>query len=109
MRLTICHLSDIHFDHSKNILLDRQKKLCDAILQDAFKRDFIIFIVSGDISQSGQEEEYKIAHKFFMEIKEYLIKKKEIKVLFFSHLEIMIVIFQMRKEIKMITCEEIIF
>lgn len=83
MRLTICHLSDIHFDHSKNILLDRQKKLCDAILQDAFKRDFIIFIVSGDISQSGQEEEYKIAHKFFMEIKEYLIKKKEIKVLFF--------------------------
>lgn len=53
MRITICHLSDIHFATCENTILEKQKKLCDAILQDALKKDVIIFIVSGDIAQSG--------------------------------------------------------
>lgn len=83
MRITICHLSDIHFATCENTILEKQKKLCDAILQDALKKDVIIFIVSGDIAQSGQEHEYEIAYNFFTEIQEYLEKKKELKVLFF--------------------------
>ena len=61
MRITFCHLSDIHFATCENTILEKQKKLCDAILQDALKKDVIIFIVSGDIAQSGQEHEYEIA------------------------------------------------
>lgn len=83
MRITICHLSDIHFGNDGNTLLDKQEKLCNAILQDALKKDIVIFIVSGDIAQSGQEKEYEIAYDFFTEIEEYLVKRKELRVLFF--------------------------
>lgn len=83
MRATICHLSDIHFGNDGNTLLQKQENLCNAILQDALKRDIIIFIVSGDIAQSGQREEYELAYNFFTEIQEYLGKRKEIRSLFF--------------------------
>ena len=83
MRITICHLSDIHFAINGNTILEKQEKLCNAILQDALKKDIIIFIVSGDIAQSGQANEYEIAYNFFTEIQEYLEMKKEIRVLFF--------------------------
>ena len=83
MRITICHLSDIHFAVDGNTILEKQEKLCNAILQDALKKDIIIFIVSGDIAQSGQANEYGIAYNFFTEIQEYLEKKKELRVLFF--------------------------
>lgn len=83
MKITICHFSDIHFGNDGNTLLEKQEKLCNAILQDARKRDVIIFLVSGDIAQSGQKAEYEVAYNFFTEIQEYLEKKKELRVLFF--------------------------
>ena len=63
MRITICHLSDIHFAVDGNTILEKQEKLCNAILQDALKKEVIIFIVSGDIAQSGQAKEYEIVYK----------------------------------------------
>ncbi len=83
MRITICHLSDIHFGNSGNTILEKQRKICDAILQNALKKDIILFIISGDIAQSGQEEEYVIAYNFFTEIQDCLVKRKELRVLFF--------------------------
>lgn len=83
MRITICHFSDIHFGNTGNTILEKQEKLCNAILQDALKKDVVIFIVSGDIAQSGQAIEYEIAYNFFTEIQDYLVKRKELKVLFF--------------------------
>lgn len=83
MRITICHLSDIHFATEKNSILEKKEKLCNAILQDALKRDLIIFIVSGDIAQSGQTAEYEIAYNFFTDIQEYLQNKKGLRALFF--------------------------
>ena len=47
------------------------------------KRDLIIFIVSGDIAQSGQTAEYEIAYNFFTDIQEYLQNKKGLRALFF--------------------------
>lgn len=43
MRITICHLSDIHFAVDGNTILEKQEKLCNAILQDALKKEVIIF------------------------------------------------------------------
>lgn len=83
MRITICHLSDIHFALNNNSLLEKQEKMCDAILQDAKKNDVIIFIISGDIAQSGQATEYEIALDFFVRIQEYLLSAKSINSLFF--------------------------
>ena len=83
MRITICHLSDIHFGISENSLLDKQEKLCNAILQNALKEDIVIFIVTGDIAQSGQVKEYEVAVNFFIELQDYLSKQKAIKSLFF--------------------------
>ena len=83
MRITICHLSDIHFGLDGNTILEKQEKLCDAILQNALKKDIVLFIVTGDIAQSGQEEEYSIAMDFFLDVKEYLEKRKSLRILFF--------------------------
>jgi len=90
MRLTICHLSDIHFEGSE-----------DVILQDALKKDVIFFIISGDIAQSGQKEQYLIALDFFTDIQSKLKDCKSISSYFFFLLGIMIVILQIGRGIKM--------
>lgn len=83
MRITICHLSDIHFSTTGNALLDKKENLCNAILEHAMKKDLIVFIVSGDIAQAGLSKEYEIALDFFIYLKEYLERRKELRVLFF--------------------------
>ena len=83
MRITICHFSDIHFGEDGNTVLEKKEKICNAILQNALKRDIVLFIVSGDIAQAGQKKEYEIALNFFMEVQEYLERRKELRILFF--------------------------
>lgn len=101
MRLTICHLSDIHFEGSENVVLEKKEMICDVILQDALKKDVIFFIISGDIAQSGQKEQYLIALDFFTDIQSKLKDCKSISSYFFFLLGIMIVILQIGRGIKM--------
>ena len=78
MRLQICHLSDIHFNKDNNAIEKKKDKFCSAILKNAFKGENVLFLISGDIAQSGYVEEYNIAHAFFSNIKEELYKQKNI-------------------------------
>lgn len=83
MRLTICHLSDIHFEGTEDAVLEKKEMICDVILQDALKKDVIFFIISGDIAQSGQKEQYLIALDFFTDIQSKLKDSKSISSYFF--------------------------
>ncbi len=83
MRLTICHLSDIHLDGQEDSIIEKRDKICDAILQDALKKDVIFFIVSGDVVQGGQAEQYEIAIDFFAGIQNRLEDSKSISSFFF--------------------------
>ena len=82
MRLQICHLSDIHFNRENNAIEKKKTKFCSAILKNALKGENILFLISGDIAQSGDVEEYNIAHAFFSYIKEELYKQKNINSYF---------------------------
>ncbi len=65
MRLTLIHLSDIHFSDGKNSLEARLDKLAAAISSvDPLARDYLI-ILSGDIANTGQRAEYEKAILFF--------------------------------------------
>lgn len=83
MRLQICHLSDIHFLDKNNSLISKQESLCRAILESSFKNEKILFLISGDIAQSGMGQQYDVAFEFFTYIKNKLTKEKNIISYFF--------------------------
>jgi len=83
MKFTFCHLSDIHFKNSNNYISEKKDAICDAILEDCLKNELIIFLVTGDIAQSCQSEEYEIALDFFVTIQEKLKSSKNISTVYF--------------------------
>ena len=83
MRLQICHLSDIHFLDKNNSLISKQESLCRAILESSFKNQKILFLISGDIAQSGMGQQYDVDFEFFTYIKNKLTKEKNIISYFF--------------------------
>ncbi|MDD7803004.1 metallophosphoesterase [Ralstonia solanacearum] len=65
MKIVILHLSDIHINNYSHPILDRWEKICatsNALLPDARA---VFVVVTGDIAQSGSEEEYQLAGTFF--------------------------------------------
>ena len=91
MRLQICHLSDIHFLDKNNSIISKQESLCRAILESSFKNEKILFLISGDIAQSGMGQQYDVAFEFFTYIKNKLTKEKILFPISFSLQGIMIV------------------
>ena len=82
MRTSICHISDIHFKIGENAILNKMSQLSNAILQNLHKNDFVLFFITGDIAQSGSENEYLIALDFILYLKEQLFKAKNIRSYF---------------------------
>lgn len=84
MEYSIIHLSDIHFidEESKNFILDRASKIVEIIHSVAYSTDVLI-VVSGDIAQSGKQEEYQVASVFFSNIKTQLEERgKKVEFVF---------------------------
>lgn len=75
MQFGIVHFSDIHFKKANNSILKKTTNICDAIVSKAIECRNIIFIISGDIAFSGNNEEYSEAFVFLEEIKETLLKR----------------------------------
>ncbi|MDD5530987.1 MAG: metallophosphoesterase [bacterium] len=58
MKIMIVHLSDLHLKSEGNIILTRQKQICNAIQNMTFGMDKIFIVISGDVAYSGKETEY---------------------------------------------------
>ncbi len=65
MRVQIVHLSDIHFRKAGNPVVQVLDQLVQAVNSADPSASLILVVVSGDIAQSGQPAEYRVALQFF--------------------------------------------
>ncbi|WP_263375549.1 metallophosphoesterase [Granulicella aggregans] len=65
MKLAIVHLSDIHFKSASDVGLRRRAKLSNTIAFSRSPEEELIFVITGDIANTGDPAEYQIAIQFF--------------------------------------------
>jgi predicted MPP superfamily phosphohydrolase len=68
MRLTILHLSDIHFREDRNPISSRVRAIASALSSVSPRPEAVLTIISGDVAYSGKPEEYHAAKKFLSEL-----------------------------------------
>lgn len=64
MKLAIVHLSDIHFRSRNDVCIRRADKFANAIRYAHDPAERLLFVVTGDIANTGSPEEYAIAEAF---------------------------------------------
>lgn len=69
MRITLLHLSDIHFHNHSNKITDKAEEIATTCYTEARQSDAIFIVVTGDIAYSGAADEYKVANDFLQLIK----------------------------------------
>jgi hypothetical protein len=77
MRLAVVHLSDIHFRDKNNPVTERLDRIAAAILSAEPAATLYLFVVSGDIAQSGARQEYEVALHFFTELKQRILRSRD--------------------------------
>ena len=76
MNVFMVHIGDLHLKKNVHIEDDKIIKISDALNEYVGKVSNVIIVCTGDIANSGSEEEYKIAKYFFQQID--LLVKREI-------------------------------
>ncbi|MEO7494657.1 MAG: metallophosphoesterase [Massilia sp.] len=76
-RLAILHLSDIHFSDKSNAVSDKYLEVGNALRSVDSEVCAVHVIVTGDIANKGQPEEYDQASKFFKSLEEHLITRNK--------------------------------
>ena len=76
MKIAILHLSDLHIEKDNSQwLLKRAEQIVPAVWNDFSDCGKIIIVVSGDIANTGTEEEYGYAKAFFRELLKQFAKR----------------------------------
>ena len=65
MRLAVVHLSDIHFKSRSDVGFRRCEKLANTILFSRSPEEKLLFVVTGDVANTGSHAEYEVAEDFF--------------------------------------------
>jgi len=82
MKAVLVHLTDLHIT-TKNTILEKIEPLLRTLKDETSGECQLIFLITGDIVNTGKNEEYAIAHKFFSNIRLLLhSEKKFIKIEF---------------------------
>ncbi len=75
MKISILHLSDIHFKEKDNSVENKKTELFNAIKNEITEYKHLFIVITGDIAYSGKKEEYDVAKQFLedleREIKSY--------------------------------------
>jgi len=69
VKISILHISDIHFKDKDNSIEAKKIKLFDAIKNEITEYENLFIVITGDIAFSGKKEEYAIAKIFLHDIK----------------------------------------
>jgi hypothetical protein len=72
MRLAIVHFSDIHVRKAGNPALEATDQLVSAVSSADPSVSLFLVVISGDIAFSGRPLEYRLATKFFLDLKRRL-------------------------------------
>ena len=73
MKISILHLSDIHFKAENNPIIEKQDRLFDAFKNKIIDSKCLFIVVTGDIAFSGRPEEYNHASSFLGFLKESVL------------------------------------
>lgn len=82
MKLSIIHLSDIHFSEKDEKYIPLAKELAHSSFSTYRDSSYCIVALTGDIAFSGKSSEYEIAETFLKELKEALKAEKDIPIQF---------------------------
>ncbi|HEX8703962.1 MAG TPA: metallophosphoesterase [Myxococcaceae bacterium] len=74
MKITILHLSDIHFRLQDNPILDKAESIILCIQEALRASEGLIIAISGDIAFSGLKKEYEIAESFVHQLRGTAVK-----------------------------------
>src|SRR5688500_541431 len=72
MSIALIHLSDIHIEEDSDWILARPVEIAQALCGTWEKISCVVVVVSGDISNKGQKNQFLLAERFFSEMKMYL-------------------------------------
>ena len=75
MKITILHLSDIHFRGSEDVIVKRAQQIAASSFSSARLSDACFIIVTGDIAFSGGSDQYVVANSFLSEIKTLILNE----------------------------------
>jgi len=77
VKLTVLHLSDIHFKYTYNPVTERIEQIAAALHAQAPDAAACLVAVTGDIAHSGKASEYAIAQEFFTKLVEAISKNQD--------------------------------
>ena len=76
MQVALIQLSDIHLSPASTEINSKSEKLADAIASAAANCFAAVIILSGDVANTGQAEDYEIAQTFFAGLKAAVTNRK---------------------------------
>jgi hypothetical protein len=82
MTALVLHLSDIHVQSVNDPILARHKLIANVLNPHLPSASAVFIVASGDIAQSGQEEEYTGALRFFERLRTDILSEKNLPVEF---------------------------
>ena len=68
MKIAIVHISDIHFKTTSDVGFKRLEKLANRIAFSRSNDEELLFLITGDIANTGSAPEYEVASTFFRQL-----------------------------------------
>ena len=79
MTAVILHLSDIHIRSKSDPILSRAQEIASCTFSSLQDASHLFVVISGDIAFSGEENQYDLAIKLFLQIRAVIEKEANIR------------------------------
>ena len=75
MKILILHLSDMHFVNENNFTLANVNAIVNALQQSVISVNSVLIVISGDLANSGQKNEFMQVEQFLIDIKSEILNR----------------------------------